>query len=154
MLDGRPRKTLLEPFLAVLDASVALLSWCGLSERFIRFAVVGLLGLCWDTGTVYALRGIAGLYVAGTVAFVVAASANWVVNRIWTFRGHNHAAPHVQWAKFLAANAIGFVFNRGTFFILISISALCHNEPVLAIVAGSIVGIFFNYFLSKRFVFS
>jgi putative flippase GtrA len=147
------RKTVLEPLLGGLDTGVALLARFGLSEHFIRFAVVGVLGFCWDTATVYALRGVAGLYIAGTAAFLVAATANWMVNRLWTFRGQAHAPLHVQWAKFLAANGIGFIFNRGTFFILISISTLCHDNPVLGIVAGSLSGLVFNYFLSKRFVF-
>lgn len=147
------RKPVLEPLLGGLDTGVAVLARFGLSEHFIRFAVVGAFGFCWDTATVYALRGICGLYIAGTAAFFVAATANWVVNRLWTFRGQTHEALHIQWAKFLAANAVGFVFNRGTFFILISISTLCHDNPVLPIIAGSICGLLFNYFLSKRYVF-
>ena len=147
------RKAVLDPLLTGLDACVDLLARTGVSASFIRFAVVGVMGLCWDTATVYALRHVVGLYVAGTVSFVVAATANWIVNRIWTFRGHTYVAPHIQWAKFLVANAIGFVFNRGTFFVLISISTLCHNRPILPIAAGSIAGLFFNYLLSKRFVF-
>ncbi len=148
------RRKVLQPLLGGLDMGVALLAQFGLSEHFIRFGVVGVLGFCWDTATVYALRGIAGLYIAGTAAFIVAASANWLVNRLWTFRGHAHAPLHIQWAKFLAANAVGFVFNRGTFFVLISISTVFYNTPVLPIIAGSLSGLLFNYFLSKRFVFS
>ena len=147
------RKAVLDPLLTGLDACVDLLARTGVSASFIRFAVVGVMGLCWDTATVYTLRHVVGLYVAGTVSFIVAATANWIVNRIWTFRGHTYVAPHIQWAKFLVANAIGFIFNRGTFFVLISISTLCHNQPILPIAAGSIAGLFFNYLLSKRFVF-
>jgi len=139
--------------LLVLDAFVSWLTHTGLSPRFVRFGVVGTLGFCWDTGTVYALRGHVGLYLAGTAGFLVAATANWGLNRVWTFRGKPHAALHIQWAKFLAANSIGFVFNRGVFFTLISINILCHNQPILPIMAGSAVGICFNYFLSKKFVF-
>jgi putative flippase GtrA len=84
----------------------------------------------------------------------VAATANWGMNRVWTFRDHDHIAPHLQWVKFLLANLIGFIFNRGTFFALISISVLCRSQPVLAIIAGSLAGLCFNYFLSKRLVFS
>ena len=146
--------TVSKQLLGGLDAAVVLLSRSGVSEKFIRFAVVGTLGFCWDTGTVYALRGLTGLYVAGVFGFLVAATANWGVNRIWTFRHHVHAAPHVQWVRFLIANSVGFVFNRGTFFAVISLSTLCHNQPVFPIIAGSIAGLCFNYFLSKRFVFS
>jgi putative flippase GtrA len=124
-----------------------------LSPDFIRFGIVGTLGFCWDTATVYALRHHTSLYAAGTAGFLVAASANWLLNRLWTFRHQTHEPFHRQWAKFLAANLLGFCLNRGTFFILISVSRLCHNAPVLAIIAGSFAGLTVNYFLSKRFVF-
>jgi putative flippase GtrA len=137
-----------------LDLGVRILARTGISEDFIRFGIVGTLGFCWDTGTVYALKGMTGLYVAGFVSYFVASTANWGLNRVWTFRHREHDAAHVQWAKFFAANLIGFAFNRGTYFTLISISRLCHSEPVLAIIAGSAGGLCFNYFLSKRFVFS
>lgn len=137
--------------LVVLARAAARLN---VSEDFIRFTVVGTMGFCWDTATVYALRGPAGLYVAGVAGFVVASSANWAMNRVWTFRHKEHEAMHVQWARFVAVNMVGFVFNRGTFFALITYSALCRGEPILAIIAGSAAGLVFNYFLSKRFVFA
>jgi len=139
--------------LALADVAVAALARVGLSEDFIRFASVGTLGLCWDTATVYALRGLTGLYIAGAISYVVASTANWGFNRLWTFRTRVHGAAHVQWMKFIAANLIGFAVNRGTYFTLISIFILCHRQPVFAIIAGSVTGLCFNYFLSKRFVF-
>lgn len=147
--------------LALLDRGVVALSRLGLSENFIRFGIVGALGFCWDTATVYALRPFTNLYIAGTCGFLVAATANWAVNRVWTYRHHAHAAPHIQWARFMTANAIGFVFNRGVYFTLVS-KFFCNavktdifcTQPVIAIAAGSISGLCFNYFLSKRFVFS
>lgn len=136
-----------------LDALVALLARLGLPESFIRFGFVGALGFCWDTGTVYLLRGHTNLYIAGTCGFLVAATANWAANRLWTFRHHEHDAAHIQWARFIAANAVGFVFNRGVFFALVAHFPLANQQPVIAIVAGTLAGLIFNYFLSKRFVF-
>jgi putative flippase GtrA len=125
----------------------------GISPDFLRFAVVGTLGFCWDTATVYTVKLFANLYVAGAAGFLVAATANWLLNRVWTFRHQTHDAAHLQWVRFMLANSVGFVFNRGVFFILITVSPLCHRIPVLAIIAGSFAGLTFNYFLSKRFVF-
>ena len=139
--------------LSLLDAGVLLLARTGLSADFIRFGIVGTLGFCWDTATVYATKNDFGLYVAGTLGFFVAGTANWVINRCWTFRHRVHGAAHVQWLKFLAANFVGFIFNRGTFFTLVTLSALCRAQPVLAIIAGTATGLVFNYFLSKRLVF-
>ncbi len=125
-----------------------------ISPDFIRFGLVGTLGFCWDTGTVYALRHAVGLYAAGTAGFIIAASANWLLNRLWTFKHKTHGPAHRQWAKFLAANLLGFALNRGTFFTLISISRLFHDQPILAIMAGTLAGLTANYFLSKKFVFT
>ncbi len=139
--------------LSGLDRLVTAAARSGVREDFIRFGIVGTLGFCWDTSTVYALRSFAGLYAAGTAGFFIAASANWLLNRVWTFRHQAHGPAHRQWAKFMLANALGFVINRGIFFTLITISPLCHAEPVIPIIAGSFAGLFFNYCLSKMFVF-
>lgn len=139
--------------LSWLDALVVLLARLGLPESFIRFCIIGGFGFCWDTGTVYLLRGFTNLYIAGTCGFLIAVTANWAANRFWTFRHHAHAAAHVQWAKFIAANLIGFAANRGLFFTLVARFPLAQQQPVLAIIAGTMAGLFFNYFLSKRFVF-
>lgn len=139
--------------LAALDSLVALVARLGFSEAFIRFGMIGVLGFVWDTATVYALRPFTNLYIAGTCGFFVAATLNWLFNRLWTFKAAQHAPAHIQWAKFLATNALGFVFNRGTFFLLIAISALVVAHPILGIAAGAFIGLGFNYVLSKRFVF-
>jgi putative flippase GtrA len=139
--------------LDLLDRLVGLIARLGFSESFIRFGIVGTLGFVWDTGTVYLLRPFVNLYIAGTCSFLVAATLNWLVNRLWTFRHVEHEAAHVQWAKFVVANAIGFVVNRGTFFLLVAFCPLVVAHPVIGIAAGSAAGLIFNYFLSKRFVF-
>lgn len=139
--------------LALLDSLVTLLARLGFSEPFIRFGFVGVLGFVWDSGTVYALRPFINLYAAGTCGFLVAGTLNWLLNRLWTFRSIQHAPAHVQWTKFLASNSLGFVFNRGTFFLLITLSPMVAAHPIIGIASGSIVGLGFNYMLSKRFVF-
>jgi len=132
---------------------VGLLAKTGLPPDFLRFGLVGGFGFCWDTGTVYALRGALGLYAAGALAFFVAASANWLLNRWWTFQHVSRGAMHVQWLRFLCVNAVGFFFNRGIFFALVAAYALVRHQPVLGIMAGSLAGLTVNYFLSKKFVF-
>ncbi len=118
-----------------------------------RFGVVGTLGFVWDTATVYALAPWTGLYAAGFAAYAVAASINWLLNRLWTFRGRTRDAPAAQWARFLAANAVGFVLNRGIYVALIATVARCRDYPVLAVAAGSLAGMLVNFVLSRRYVY-
>ena len=122
--------------------------------QIVRFGVVGSLGFLWDTGTVYATRPFVGLLPAIILGFLVAATMNWVLNRIWTFRDHESHIPLLrQWLLFMAANSLGFVLNRGTVTILVLTVPLCRSEPVLALAAGSGAGLLANFTLSQRYVF-
>lgn len=119
----------------------------------LRFGTVGGVGFLLDSATVYASRATLGLYGAGVLAYFVAATGNWLLNRVWTFRGRGSGPAHRQWAAFLAANLVGFVLNRGTYAILVTVSALCARQPVYAIAAGAIAGLFTNFSLSRKLVF-
>jgi putative flippase GtrA len=119
----------------------------------LKFGVVGVLGFLVDTSVVYALRYRLGLYGAGLVAFLVAVTANWVMNRLWTFRGQGSLKLHQEWARYVLANLGGFVLNRGTYAILVTFVAICAEQPVLAVAGGSIAGMGVNFVLSRRVVF-
>lgn len=124
-----------------------------LIAQFLRFGAVGGMGFLVDTAVVYATKGPVGLYAAGAVAYPVAATFTWAVNRFWTFRGASTGSARAQWARFLAVNLIGFVLNRGAYFTLIATSALCVAHPVIAVAAGAVAGMFTNFALSRRLVF-
>jgi len=121
--------------------------------QFLMFGSVGAVGFLFDTATVYSLRGSLGLYGAGMVAYVVAATVTWLLNRLWTFRGGSNSPAHKQWARFLAVNLLGFVLNRGTYALLVTFVALCATQPVYAVGAGAIAGMFLNFNLSRAIVF-
>ncbi len=121
--------------------------------QFLRFGTVGAIGFVIDTAVVYALRGMLGLYGAGMVSYLAAASSNWALNRAWTFRGPHRGPAHRQWMRFMATNLAGFVLNRGTYAALVTWVPLCAAQPVFAVAAGSVAGMFVNFALSRRLVF-
>ena len=121
--------------------------------QMLRFGVVGVAGFVVDTAVVYALRRSLGLYGAGLVSFLVAATTTWLLNRVWTFRGFGSGPVHRQWARFVAANFAGFLLNRGAYAALVTFSAVCAANPVLATAGGAIAGMGVNFLASKRLVF-
>jgi putative flippase GtrA len=121
--------------------------------QFLMFGTVGTFGFVIDTVTVYGLRHQLGLYGAGLVSYLVAATGTWVFNRLWTFRGSGSGPAHRQWVRFLAANTVGFALNRGTYALLVTFVALCAAQPVFATGAGAIAGMFVNFGLSRAIVF-
>jgi putative flippase GtrA len=121
--------------------------------QFLMFGSVGTVGFLADTATVYTLRNSLGLYGAGAVAYGVGATVTWILNRLWTFRGRGSAPAYRQWARFLLVNLGGFVLNRGTYVALVTFVPLCAAEPVLAVGAGAVAGMFLNFSLSRTMVF-
>lgn len=121
--------------------------------QFLRFGVVGGCGWVVDTATVYATKGAIGVQAAGVPAYLIAATATWALNRAWTFRGQGSGPMHRQWALFLATNLVGFTANRGAYELLVTFSALCANNPIIATAAGAFAGMVPNFLLSRRLVF-
>ena len=122
--------------------------------QFVQFGCVGVAGFVVDTAVVYAVRGWAGLYWGGALAYAVAVTCTWWLNRVWTFRGIGNVGPmHRQWAKFVVVNLPGLCLNLGTYFALVAATAVCATHPVIAIFAGAIAGMFANFTLSRAVVF-
>jgi putative flippase GtrA len=51
------------------------------------------------------------------------------------------------------ANAVGGVVNLGTYAALVTQVGLCAELPALAVAAGSVTGLAFNYTASRLWVF-
>ena len=140
---------MITPVRALLDGRLG-----RLCVQFGKFAVVGVIGLVVDTAVLYA--GLAlGLdfFAARLPSFFAAATTTWALNRAFTFRGAQDEPFHRQWAKFIAANAIGGVVNYSVSVGLEAGVVLVAAHPALAVAAGSIAGMFFNFAASRHLVF-
>ncbi len=125
-----------------------------LAVQFGKFGLVGVVGLVVDTAVVYALLPL-GLkfFVARIPAFLCAATATWALNRSFTFRTSLRRPLIREWATFLATNAVGGVVNYAVSVALVAGIDFVATHPVLAVAAGSLAGMFFNFAASKRLVF-
>ncbi|EHH69188.1 hypothetical protein GMO_04950 [Gluconobacter morbifer G707] len=116
---------------------------------------MGALGILVDWGTVDLLRPLTGLVPATLCAYFVAATGNWTLNRLWTFRlsAAENQHPVLQWLRFLLANAFGFLLNRGTVFLCYALLPFSVRHPLVALAAGAVCGMLANFNLSRRLVF-
>jgi putative flippase GtrA len=92
-------------------------------------------------------------YTGRIFSFLFAATVTWVLNRNYTFRGSVPAPRTRQWARFVSANAVGGALNYGVYSALILSGGWFIKAPVLAVAAGSIAGLAFNFTVSRKFVF-
>ena len=88
--------------------------------QLVRFAAVGASGYVVNLATYTLCLHVAGLHylAAGTVAFVVAVTNNFVWNRHWTFRARDGHAGF-QAARFFAVSVAAFLFSLGMLEVLV-----------------------------------
>jgi putative flippase GtrA len=92
--------------------------------RFLKFAVVGVIGAVVDFGVanllVYAFH--VNLVIAGTVSFICAIISNFTWNRFWTYPDSRSKSPVKQFVQFMIISVMG---------LAIRIPILKLVEPVL-----------------------
>ncbi len=83
-----------------------------LLKKFIKFAIVGFSGLFVDFGITAFCKEILKIqrFIANAVGFLIAATSNYYLNRIWTFRSHNPEI-YLEFGHFLLISAIGLAIN-------------------------------------------
>jgi len=97
-----------------------LLTW-DVFWKFIKFGAVGISGMAVDFGFTWLCKEIFKIqkYVANAIGFTLAATTNYVLNRIWTFES-NDPEIAVQYTKFIIVSVIGLGINTLILWILVS----------------------------------
>jgi len=119
--------------------------------QFIRFSVVGASGTAIDFGLTYLLKEKLRLnpYIANSTGFIIAASSNYLFNRIWAFRNHN---PQIgeQYTLFMIIALIGLLINNATIYLLIK---KWHLNFYLSKVAATVIVMIWNFGMNYLFTF-
>jgi len=125
-------------------------------SRLLRFACVGGAGFVVNEAALaFALR-VAHLdkYSGWLAAFLVAVTFTWWGNRTLTFRDVAARRGLIsEWATFLVANSLGAAANFAIYSALVTYVARPFGDPFIAVAAGTLVGLLFNFAASRRFVF-
>ena len=87
--------------------------------KFLKFCAVGLSGMLIDFGTTWLLKEKARInkYIANSTGFILAATSNYIWNRIWTFGSKNEEIA-VEYFSFILISVAGLGINNFVIFIL------------------------------------
>jgi putative flippase GtrA len=101
--------------------------------KFVKFCVVGLSGMGVDFGTTWILKEKVRInkYIANSTGFILAATSNYVWNRVWTFQSENKQ-----------------IFREYSLFILISVAGLGINNFIIFLLNDKMK---INFYISKLF---
>jgi putative flippase GtrA len=100
-------------------------------KRFAKFAIVGLSGLVVD----YFVLNLLTYFLkvaeqpAVAIAFVCAATNNFVWNRLWVYPESRNEKKRRQLPLFLGINAVGLIINLAIFYFF--------NAPIDAMLAAA-----------------
>jgi putative flippase GtrA len=119
-----------------------------MSGAFLRFCIVGAVGFAVDAGCTLLLTQLTSLtpLPSRMLAFVVAATVTWGLNRRFTFRS---TAGLGSWMPYILVTGVGALINIGVFWIWIAWAGTGPLSIVGGVAAGSVAALSFNFFASR-----
>lgn len=122
-----------------------------LARHFLKFSAVGTLGLAVDYAVLISLVELAHwpLAAANTVSFTTAATHNYLLNRLWTFRGQRHRRKRVQYTQFLTVSVVGYLINQAILLGLVSVGVWYVFSKAVA----TVVVLLWNFTINKLWTF-
>jgi putative flippase GtrA len=124
-------------------------------RRLAIFSLVGVIGFIVDAGVLQLL--VLGLawdrYSGRLISFLFAATATWLLNRRYTFRGPRKHSLGVEWARYILAMSGGFACNFTAYSALVYFFNVDRQWLILAVAAGSVAGLGVNYTASHYWVY-
>ncbi len=129
--------------------------------KFVKFGVVGASGAVIDFGLTALCKGILGIpeLLANAIGFTVAATSNYFLNRVWTWKSTSKDVG-VEYAKFFFVSLIGLGINSLIVLLLKDISLVPHFVDttldwdfwVAKVIATAIVTLW-NFVANNSFTF-
>ena len=118
--------------------------------KFLKFCVVGFSGMVVDFGVTWLCKEKFrwNKYLSNSLGFVLAATNNYIWNRLWTFHSTNEEIP-VEYGKFLIIAAVGLAINNFVIYLLHSKLKLnFYLSKLFAIAVVTIWNFTMNYFFT------
>ena len=119
--------------------------------KFLKFCVVGFSGMVVDFGTTWLCKEKFGWnkYLSNSIGFILAATNNYLWNRLWTFQSTNTNIS-IEYGKFFLIAAIGLGINNLVVYLLHGKLKL--NFYLAKIIAIAVVTIW-NFVMNYLFTF-
>ncbi|MEI8225244.1 MAG: GtrA family protein [Bacteroidota bacterium] len=116
--------------------------------KLLKFGIVGFLGMVIDFSITFLLKEKlkAHRYISSSVGFTIAASSNYLLNRLWTFESSNPRVL-VEYSTFIIISLIGLVINN-LFLYIFEKKQRFYLAKLFAIGVTTIWNFLANYYLT------
>ena len=116
--------------------------------KFLKFIIVGFTGMVVDFSITILLKEKLKIhrYIANSAGFVLAASSNYLFNRLWTFESNNPKIL-VEYSTFFIISVIGLIINNLVIYLLEK-KLKFYFAKFVAIMVTSVWNFLANYYLN------
>jgi putative flippase GtrA len=121
------------------------------SPQFLRFCVVGVVGLLVDLAVLYATAWALGWYGARVLSFTAAATATWALNRRFTFQADT-ASVWQQYLRYMVSMLGGAALNYAAYAATLRWLDV-PGQAAVGVAFGSCAGLVSNYLTARHLVF-
>jgi len=128
-----------------------------LSFQFVRFGLVGFLGMLIDTLLLITIKELFSLdtRICVIISFVGAVTSNYFINKVWTFQLNQNRQPILGYFKYVLINIGGLIVRIFIIHLFIVIANIDQNYGyIISNIVGITFGMFFNFFFAKTLVFN
>lgn len=118
--------------------------------KFLKFTAVGFSGLLVDYAFTYIFKEWVRVqkYVANSIGFTIAASTNYILNRIWTFESDNPDIA-IEYTSFLIISLIGLGINNLVLWLILkNFKINFYVAKFFAIVVVTLWNFLANFFIT------
>jgi putative flippase GtrA len=118
--------------------------------KFLKFAAVGFSGLLVDYTFTYIFKEWLKVqkYIANSIGFTIAASSNYILNRIWTFESDNPEIA-IEYTSFLIISLIGLGINNLVLWLILrKFKVNFYIAKFFAIVVVTLWNFLANFFIT------
>jgi len=136
--------------------------------RFMRFAVVGIIGAVVDFGVMNLTSRLFGisLVVAGTISFIAAIFSNFTFNRFWTYPDSRSKPIVRQLTQFAVVSVAGLVIRVPVLALLEPVALRffewMHYSPLNAdflaknftLAVAVVIVMFWNFFINRYWTYN
>jgi putative flippase GtrA len=128
----------------------------GLAKPLTRFALVGVVGFVVDGTILTLLTSLAGWrpWHARIPAFLAAVLVTWLLNRRYTFGAARVQRRAVEAGLYLAIQFAGTCINLAIFGMCLAYFPLLYAIPVVALAIAAVAALIFNFSASHLLLYS
>lgn len=126
--------------------------WYLLVTQFFKFGLIGALNTFLHFGVYFYLTRFLDTHflVANAVAFIIAATSSYFLNKFWTFQDKNKSF-YTQYPKFIIIAAIGLSMHEALLYLFVNIF---HWLDLVALILAAFIVMFWNFFMNRQWTFN